>query len=112
MTPVPPQLFQGTLDVLILQTLAAGPRHGSGIAHGIAQTTDGDVRIEDAALYTALHKMEERGWLAAEWGLSEKGKRAKFYHLTATGRRQLRARVGEWERYVASIAKVLRTSAV
>jgi transcriptional regulator len=108
MTPIPPQLFQGTLDVLVLQTLAWGPRHGYAIAEWLETTTDGDLRIEDAALYTALHKMEDRGWVAAEWGLSDKGKRAKFYRLTPQGRAQLRARVGQWERYVASVAKVLR----
>jgi transcriptional regulator len=107
MSAVPPQLFQGTLDVLILKTLAWGPRHGYAIAEWIESTTDGDLRIEDAALYTALHKMEDRDWIAAEWGLSNKGKRAKFYRLTNTGRAQLRARVRAWERYVASIGKVL-----
>ena len=106
--PIPPQLFQGTLDVLVLQTLTWGPRHGYGIAEWLETNTDGDVQIEDAALYAALHKMEARGWVAAEWGLSEKGKRAKFYRLTPAGRAQLRARVKAWEGYVASIAKVLR----
>jgi PadR family transcriptional regulator, regulatory protein PadR len=108
MPPVPPQLFQGTLDLLILQTLAWGPRHGYAIAAWIETTTDGDVQVEDASLYTALHKLEDRGWIAAEWGLSDKGKRAKFYRLTATGQTQLRSRIRQWERYVLSIGKVLR----
>ena len=108
MPPVPPQLFQGTLDLLILQTLAWGPRHGYAIAEWIETTTEGDVQVEDASLYTALHKLEDRKWIAAEWGLSEKGKRAKFYKLTNTGQTQLRARLRQWEQYVASIAKVLR----
>jgi transcriptional regulator len=111
MPPVSPQLFQGTLDLLILQTLAWGPRHGYAIADWIETTTDGDVQIEDASLYTALHKLEDRGWVAAEWGLSEKGKRAKFYRLTSTGHAQLRNRIRQWDRYVASIGKVLRPPA-
>src|SRR5215212_7451495 len=98
MAPVLPQLFQGTLDVLILQTLTGGPRHGYAIAEWLETASEGDVRIEDAALYTALHKMEDRGWVHAEWGLSGKGKRAKFYRLTAQGRAQLRSRVRDWER--------------
>ena len=108
MPQVSPQLFQGTLDLLILQTLAWGPRHGYAIADWIETTTDGDVQIEDASLYTALHKLEDRGWVAAEWGLSEKAKRAKFYRLTSTGHTQLRSRIRQWERYVVSIGKVLR----
>src|SRR5215216_516491 len=107
MPPVPPQLFQGTLDVLILQTLLGGPRHGYAIAEWLETTTEGDVQIEDAALYTALHKMEDRGWVESKWGLSGKGKRAKFYRLTSRGRAQLRTRVNEWHRYVASIGRVL-----
>lgn len=108
MPPVPPQLLQGTLDVLILQTLTWGPRHGYAIAEWLETATDGDLQIEDAGLYTALHKMEDKGWVDADWGLSDKGKRAKFYRLTAKGRTQLRSRVGQWEHYVASIGKVLR----
>jgi DNA-binding PadR family transcriptional regulator len=73
MPPIPPQLFQGTLDVLILQTLTWGARHGYAIASWLEQTTDGDLRVEDAALYAALHKLEDRGWVDAEWGLSDKG---------------------------------------
>jgi PadR family transcriptional regulator, regulatory protein PadR len=109
MPPVSPQLFQGTLDVLILQALTTGARHGYAIAEWLEATSDGGVQIEDAALYTALHKLEDRGWVSSEWGLSEKGKRAKFYKLTATGKTQLRHRIREWEQYVASIGKVLRT---
>ena len=108
MPPLPPQLFQGTLDVLLLHALRAGPRHGYAIVEWLESTSDGDVQVEDAALYTALHKMEDRGWISAEWGLSEKGKRAKFYELTPAGRAQLRTRLREWDRYVASIGRVLR----
>lgn len=111
MPPVSPQLFQGTLDLVILQTLAWGPRHGYAIADWIETTTDGDVQIEDASLYTALHKLEDRGWVSAEWGLSEKGKRAKFYRLTTVGHTQLRSRIRAWERYVASIGKIIRPPA-
>ena len=108
MPPIAPQLFQGTLDLLILQTLAWGPRHGYAIAEWIETTTDGDVQIEDASLYTALHKLEDRAWVVAEWGLSEKGKRAKFYRLSTAGRAQLRSRLREWQQYVMSVGKVLR----
>jgi PadR family transcriptional regulator PadR len=108
MAPVLPQLFQGTLDVLILRSLSAGPRHGYAVAEWLEATAAGDLQIEDAALYTALHKMEARGWVISEWGLSDKGKRAKFYQLTSTGRAQLRSRVRAWERYVACVDRVLR----
>ena len=105
---IPDRLFQGTLDALILQALAGGPRHGYDIAAWLEESSAAALHIEDAALYTALHKMEARGWIAAEWGLSAKKKRAKFYHLTAAGRRQLRSRVGEWAAYVAAVDRILR----
>jgi transcriptional regulator len=106
--PVPQRLFQGTLDALILQSLRGGPRHGYDIASWLEATSAAALSIEDAALYTALHKLEERGWVAAEWGLSNKKKRAKFYHLTAEGRRNLTTRVREWAAYVEAVDRILR----
>jgi len=102
-------LLQGTLDVLVLRALAGKPQHGYAVARFIQSSSDGTFRVLDGALYTALHRMEERGWVESEWGLSEKGKRAKFYRLTASGRRALHSEAATWERYVAAVGKVLRT---
>ena len=101
------ELLQGTLDVLILKTLSWGPRHGYAIARWIRDTTDDVLRIEEGALYPALHRMQKRGWIEAEWGLSENNRRAKYYQLTATGRAQLRAEASAWGAYSAAVAKVL-----
>jgi transcriptional regulator len=105
---VPNRLFQGTLDALILQALAGAARHGYDIASWLEETSASALTIEDAALYTALHRMEERGWIDAEWGLSSRKKRAKFYRLTATGRRKLASRVSEWTAYVDAVDRILR----
>jgi transcriptional regulator len=101
------ELLQGTLDVLILKTLSWGPRHGYAIARWIRDTTDDVLRIEEGALYPALHRMEKRGWIEAEWGLSENNRRAKYYQLTTQGRRQLGAEATSWSRYSEAVAKVL-----
>jgi transcriptional regulator len=101
------ELLQGTLDVLILKTLSWGPRHGYAIARWIRDTTDDVLRIEEGALYPALHRMQKRGWIEAEWGLSENNRRAKFYQLTSRGRQQLRAEAATWSRYSAAVGKVL-----
>ncbi len=103
-------LLQGTLDLLVLKTLMWGPRHGYAIAGWILDTSGEELRIEDGALYTALHRMEKRGWLASEWGLSENNRKAKYYRLTAAGRRQLAAESALWERYAAAVFRVLRTA--
>jgi len=103
-------LLQGTLDVLVLKTLSWGPRHGYAVAQWIRQTTAGELQIEESALYTALHRLEERRWLRSEWGLSENNRRAKYYDLTATGRRQLTAQSVRWTRYAAAVTRVLRTA--
>jgi transcriptional regulator len=103
------QLLQGTLDVLILKTLSWGPRHGYEIARWIRDTTGAELQVEDRALYVALHRMEERGWLDAEWGVTENNRQAKYYRLTRDGRRQLSAKSETWSRYAAAISKVLRT---
>ena len=101
-------LLQGTLDVLVLRALSWGPMHGYAVARFIRDGSDGSFRILDGALYTSLHRMEERGWVEAEWGTSEKGKRAKFYRLTADGRRARRSEGERWEQYVAAVARVMR----
>ena len=100
-------ILQGTLDILVLKTLSWGPRHGYAIARWIRDTTDDALRVEEGALYPALHRLERRGLVEAEWGLSENNRRAKFYQLTTAGRRQLRADAVSWERYSAAIGKVL-----
>ena len=101
-------LLQGTLDVLVLRALSWGPMHGYAVARFIRDGSDGSFRILDGALYTALHRMEERGWVESEWGTSEKGKRAKFYRLTTAGRRALRSEGERWEQYVAAVARVMK----
>ena len=103
-------LLQGTLDVLVLKALSWGPRHGHAVARLIRSSTDGAFEVLDGSLYAALHRMEERGWVEAEWGLSDRGKRAKFYRLTAAGRQQLRAETTAWQRYAAAVAKLLDAS--
>ena len=103
-------LLQGTLDLLILKALTWGPRHGYGVAQWIRDTTRGRLQIEEGALYTALHRMETRGWLRADWGLSENNRKAKFYELTAAGRRQLRAKTTLWTEYAGAVFLVLRTT--
>ena len=102
-------LLQGTLDVLVMKAVAAEQRHGYAVADWIRRTTDGTLEIEDGALYTALHRMEKRGWLRSEWGVSENNRRAKYYALTGSGRKELRRAEGEWNRYAAAVFKVLET---
>lgn len=102
------QLLRGTLHVLILKTLADGPLHGYAAASRIADRTDGVLGIEDGALYQALHRMQERGWVESEWGHSELGKRARFYRLTRDGRRRLRVETASWLRYAEAVFKVLQ----
>ena len=101
-------LLQGTLDALVLKTLSWGPRHGYGIARWVRETSGDALTIEDRALYVALHRLEERGWVESEWGLSENNRRAKFYQLTAQGRRQLRAETDRLTRYAEALFAVLR----
>ena len=104
------ELLQGTLDLLVLKALIFGPRHGYAVAQWVRETTDDDLRIEEGALYTALHRMETRGWIEAEWGLSANNRKAKYYQLTPIGRRQLRAQSAQWTRYARAVAKVLQTA--
>jgi PadR family transcriptional regulator PadR len=100
-------LLQGTLDVLVLKALSWGPRHGHGVAKIIRDSTAGALDVTDGSLYVALHRLEERGLVEGDWGLSDKGKRAKFYTLTTAGRQQLRSETAAWQRYVASVARLL-----
>ena len=101
------ELLHGTLDALILKTLAGGRRHGYGIARAIEDTTAQVVGIEEGSLYPALYRMEKKGWVEAEWGQSELGRRAKFYRLTPKGRRHLVAQIADWSRFAAAISRVL-----
>jgi PadR family transcriptional regulator PadR len=105
---MPRDLLQGTLDVLVLRALAGGSLHGYAVARFIQDRSDGTFRILDGALYTALHRLEERGWVESDWGLSDQGKRARFYKLTAAGRRALRQESAQWDAYVAAVARVMR----
>src|SRR5512145_1297250 len=100
-------MLHGTLDALILKTLSRGTRHGYGIARWIEETTDETVSVEEGSLYPALYRMERRGWIEAEWGTSELGRKAKFYRITAKGRRQLAAETQEWSRFAAAVSSVL-----
>jgi PadR family transcriptional regulator PadR len=101
------ELLQGTLDVLVLRALSWGPKHGYAVARFIRDGSSDAFRILDGALYTSLHRMEERGWVDSEWGTSDKGKRAKFYRITTAGRRALAAETDTWNRYVAAVAGVM-----
>lgn len=101
-------LMQGTVDVLILKTLTWGSLHGYGISQLIRQRTDGALAVEDAALYQALHRLERKGWVSAEWGVSDSNRRAKFYQITRDGRRQLQTDVAELRRYVEALFKILQ----
>src|SRR6188508_2273831 len=103
----PNALLHGALDALILKTLARGPRHGYAIARSIEETSGDAVLVEEGSLYPALYRLERRGWVEAEWGTSELGRRAKLYRLTDTGRQQLEAETASWLRFSTGISKVL-----
>jgi PadR family transcriptional regulator PadR len=105
--PPTTDLLQGTLDVLILQTLATGPMHGWGVAQRIQQVSKDVLQIGQGSLYPALHRLEYRGWIKSEWGASENNRKAKFYGLTAAGRKQLDAELKTWERLSTAIGLVL-----
>lgn len=105
----PNALLHGALDVLILKTLTRGPKHGYAIARFIEETTGDAFLIEDGSLYPALYRAERKGWVEAEWGTSELGRRAKLYRLTDEGREQLAAEMATWKRFAAGVTKVLAT---
>ena len=102
------ELVQGTLDVLVLKTLSWGPRHGYSVARWIHDTSREELRVEDRALYVSLHRLEARGWVESEWGLSDNNRKAKFYQLTPAGRKRLREQAERWGRYAKAIDRVLR----
>jgi len=101
------ELLQGTLDLLILRTLILGSQHGQGIARAIQQTSDEELLVEHGALYPALQRLEERGWISAKWGVSSNNRKARFYSLTSAGRKQLGKETTRWKRLAAAIGRVL-----
>jgi len=101
------ELLQGTLDVLVLRTLLAGPAHGHAVAKHIQRTSEDLLQVETGSLYPALHRLEAKGWVASEWELSEKGKRAKYYRLTARGRKQLVIEHSKWEVFARAMGLIL-----
>ena len=104
----PIDLLQGTLDLLILQTLLFGPRHGHAVAKSIEQTSQDVLRVDHGSLYPALQRLERRGWVTAAWGTSENNRRARFYRLTLAGREQLSVETNKWERLTEAIAHILQ----
>lgn len=100
-------LVRGTLDILVLKSLTGGPRHGYSVASWIKEVSDEELLVEEGALYPALHRLERRGWVVSEWGLSENNRRAKFYRLTARGREALRRESSSWDRYVDAVTRVM-----
>jgi PadR family transcriptional regulator PadR len=100
-------LLQGTVDLLILRALQPGPAHGYSVSRWVRERTEGVLAIEDAALYQALHRLEGRGWIEAEWGLSDNNRKAKYYRLTPAGRRQARTEISLWKRYAEAVFKVI-----
>ncbi len=107
LSKTPNALLHGALDALILKTLARGPNHGYAIGRFIEETTDDAVLVEEGSLYPALYRLERRGWVEAQWGTSELGRRAKLYSLTDSGREQLASETATWRRFSAGVSKVL-----
>jgi len=103
-------LLQGTLDLLVLKTLALGPQHGWGISQRIQQISRDVLQVNQGSLYPALHRLEQQGWIAAEWGTSEHNRQAKFYRLTRTGQKQLAAETENWERLSEAVARILQAT--
>ena len=103
----PKDRLHGTLDALVLKTLSWGPRHGYAIAAWLEETTGESIRIEEGSLYPSLYRMEKRGWISAEWGMSEIGRKARIYKLTPAGRRQLKAETAEWSAFTRAVSLVL-----
>lgn len=103
-------LLQGTLDVLVLKTLSWRPMHGYAVARWLQQVTDDVLQIEEGSLYPALHRLERRGWVESEWGLSENNRRAKYYRITTEGRRQLRSESSTWSVFSQAVSKVLTST--
>ena len=108
--PLHDEMLQGTLDLLVLQTLLLGPAHGHTIAHAIEKHSDEVLQVEHGSLYPALHRLEDRGWIASFWGTSENNRKARYYRLTKTGKQQLAQQTSRWELLVSAINRVLRTA--
>jgi PadR family transcriptional regulator PadR len=106
--PLQGELLQGTLDLLILQTLVLGPAHGHSIAYAIQRQSEDVLQVEHGSLYPALHRLEDRGWIASFWGTSENNRRARYYRLTPRGRAQLLEQTNRWDQIVRAINRVLR----
>jgi transcriptional regulator len=106
----PTDVLKGTLDLMILKSLSWGATHGYGVTKWIRQTTDGTLDIDDGALYPALHRLERRGWIEAEWGVSENNRRAKYYRLTREGRGQLRRELTSWARFAEAVSKIVNAT--
>jgi PadR family transcriptional regulator, regulatory protein PadR len=106
----PMDLLQGTLDLLVLKTLEPGPNHGWGIALRIQQVSQDVLTVNQGSLYPALHRLEERGWIEASWGVSDNNRRARFYALTGAGRKQLGRETADWARFASAVSRVLQTA--
>jgi PadR family transcriptional regulator PadR len=109
-SPLQSEMLQGTLDMLVLQTLVLGPAHGHTIAHAIEHRSEEVLQIEHGSLYPALHRLEDRGWIASFWGTSDNNRRARYYRLTPAGRKQLIAQTTRWEQLVRAIGRILKPS--
>ena len=110
-SPLHSEMLQGTLDMLILRTLILGPAHGHTIAHAIEHGSEEVLQIEHGSLYPALHRLEDRGWIASFWGTSENNRKAKYYRLTPAGRKQLTAQTARWDQVVRAIGRILKPAA-
>jgi transcriptional regulator len=107
-SPMQGELLQGTLDLLVLRTLAVGPGHGHAIAHAIARQSEEVLQVEHGSLYPALHRLEDRGWIASFWGTSENNRRARYYRLTPAGRSRLAEQTSRWDTIVRAVDRILR----
>lgn len=105
--PVTKDRLHGTLEILVLKTLSWGPRHGYAIARWIEESSEEEINVEEGSLYPALYRMERRGWIEAEWGMSELGRKAKFYSMTKEGKKQLHEESAEWQRFTRAVSRIL-----
>src|SRR5512142_503392 len=110
-SPLQTEMLQGTLDMLVLRTLVLGPAHGHAIAHAIERGSEDVLQIEHGSLYPALHRLEDRGWIASFWGSSENNRKAKYYRLTPAGRKQLSVEATRWEQMVLAIGRIMKPAA-
>jgi transcriptional regulator len=110
MPPSSSDVLQGTLDLLILKALSLEPMHGWGVSQRIQQISRDVLQVNQGSLYPSLHRLEDRGWISAEWGVSDNNRRAKFYHITAEGRRQLASEMEGWQRYALAVQRVLQAT--